>query len=260
MAVESSADLTTWNIVKMYASSQESDYGLRVANASLTSSAATLRTNLDAAEPGKDLHFQRWLGSMSDESGSVTCSSTPGSSWAAGASSSATFIAKSAVKGIRFKCSNGDMMVGLSHSDSLSGDAAQRYAEIGWGVRCQAGTLHVYEVGVLVGSHGSYAASDYIEVKIDSDPGVVQYGARRIAYFLRGSKIRTSTAIPSFPLLADVAFASTGTVSAMQWVGEDLWFTPKACSLGAGASPGAEAAASARAACVASIDCDTSSA
>lgn len=225
IAVERSIDGKAWEVVKLFA--HESEYGRSLENASKPGDAFTLETNLDHASPGQPVHFHR-MQSATVSSGSVSCSSS--SNWAAGVSSSAVFVSTSAVKGVEFICAtSGDVIFGLSADDTLVG--SNTYTEIQWGLRCNGGTLSVYEAGSDRGSFGSYSSTTKLAVRLNSDPGVLQRQARLIEYIRDGELIYTSTVIPDIArgLLVDVACHTAMEISSVTWVGEELWKWPHAC-------------------------------
>lgn len=91
----------------------------------------------------------------------------------------------------------GNRMFGLS-----STNASHRYSDINYGLLMSSGgNLSVYELGVLKSIVGTYAASDNLEVGVDS--GVVRY-------YKNGVLLYTSSVAPVFPLFYNAAISSVG--------------------------------------------------
>jgi hypothetical protein len=88
-------------------------------------------------------------------------------------------------------------MLGLSN-----GNTDQNYTDVDFAIyAATSGVLYVYEKGLSKGAFGSYATGDVLRVAVEG--GVVRY--RR-----NGTLLYTSTATPTYPLLADTALFTTG--------------------------------------------------
>ena len=136
---------------------------------------------------------------------------------------------------------SGDAIIGLSPSDTLvlaSPRPLKRYnpnhglqlgdnsqLEIGWGFRCNAGSLSVYELGAERAAVGSYTQSSVLQIRLNSDPGVLQRAERLVQYYRDGQLLHSSSTAPNVSqgLLVDVACQSAISISAVSWLGLDLW-------------------------------------
>jgi hypothetical protein len=117
--------------------------------------------------------------------------------WSAGASSVQTLTGDGFVEFSTAEASTAKA-AGLS-----SGDGGQNYTDIDFAIRLNAnGAVAVYEAGVLRGTFGTYIAGDIFRVETSS--GEVSYSRNG------GLPFYTSAAAPTFPLLVDTAFLTTG--------------------------------------------------
>jgi hypothetical protein len=88
-------------------------------------------------------------------------------------------------------------MLGLSN-----GNSSVNYDDIDFAIYpAMSGQLFVYEKGAYRGAFGSYASGDKLRVSLES--GIVKY-------MKNGTVVYTSGQAPTYPLLVDTAFYSTG--------------------------------------------------
>lgn len=96
---------------------------------------------------------------------------------------------------------NKDRACGLNH-----GDSATTVADIDYAVVLGSdGTYSIVERGVSQGNFGSYSTNDVFTVGIE---------AGEVVYRRNGTEVHTSTEVPLYPLLADVAMEDVGATVA----------------------------------------------
>jgi cysteine-rich repeat protein len=87
--------------------------------------------------------------------------------------------------------------VGLSQ-----GDGSQHYEDIDFAfLLTDAGTVQIYEQGVLRGNFGAYAAGDVFRVEVTGET---------VRYRRNGAQLFVSTVTPIFPLIVDTSLNQTG--------------------------------------------------
>jgi hypothetical protein len=97
-------------------------------------------------------------------------------------------------------------LIGLSNGNSSS-----NWDDIDFGLYLyDTGELQVYEAGVLRGTFGTYAATDFLRVELSG--GIVTYKQNGTVFY-------TSTATPTYPLLVDTALYTQGALLADPIIG-----------------------------------------
>ena len=127
--------------------------------------------------------------------------------WTAGAISLVTVTNSSQNVGFVFTLlqSNANVLVGLTkRNNSIS------YLNVDYGIWCtQAGTVLIYESGVLRSAAGSYSTADVFEVRVGF------LGA--VEYIHNGLLLYTSKKAVTFPLFAQVSMYSPAEIRNIAW-------------------------------------------
>jgi RHS repeat-associated protein len=188
---------------------------------------ATYSNDVPAAGGGGSAENVSWTNAMGVSSNGNSLTATA-NGWTAGASSTRAIMSGDGYVQFTASETSSYRMMALSH-----GDANQSYEELDFAFYLgQNGYLYVYENNVPVYFAGFYATGDTLRIAVES--GVVKY--RR-----NGAVVYTSTATPTYPLLADASLSTAGSTinnvvlsgnlgssaSTVQWLVADHLGTPR---------------------------------
>jgi hypothetical protein len=112
------------------------------------------------------------------------------------------------------------VIFGLSYGNTGGG-----YTEIDFAIYADANgpTLHVYENGSFIGSHGAYIVGDVLRIAVEG--GVVKYRKN-------GTLLYTSLVSPTYPLLVDTSMSDENAYIEGAVIGGP-WATPGPAGAGA---------------------------
>jgi RHS repeat-associated protein len=188
---------------------------------------ATYSNDVPAAGGGGSAENVTWTNAVGVSSNGNSLTATA-NGWTAGASSTRAIMSGDGYVQFTASETSSYRMMALSH-----GDANQSYEELDFAFYLgQNGYLYVYENNVPVYFAGFYATGDTLRIAVES--GVVKY--RR-----NGAVVYTSTATPTYPLLADASLSTAGSTinnvvlsgnlgssaSTVQWLVADHLGTPR---------------------------------
>jgi RHS repeat-associated protein len=188
---------------------------------------ATYSNDVPAGGGGGSAENVTWTNAMGVSSNGNSLTATA-NGWTAGASSTRAIMSGDGYVQFTASETSSYRMMALSH-----GDANQSYEELDFAFYLgQNGYLYIYENNVPVYFAGFYASGDTLRIAVES--GVVKYRKN-------GAVVYTSTATPTYPLLADASLSTAGSTinnvvlsgnlgssaSTVQWLVADHLGTPR---------------------------------